>query len=135
MPSRKPVLARQELRKLRRFVQGVVRGGKVIPLKELAELAATKLPGTVTIDVEATDDLGMPLVVLSPRVAGRLARLAPRELEIAALIADGLVNKEIADHLGLTLGTVKSYVHRIIAKTELPNRAAIAAAFTGSAPR
>ena len=77
----------------------------------------------------------MPLLVLSPRMTRRLARLGPRELEITALIADGLANKQIAAQLGLTLGTVKNYVHRILAKTELPNRAAIAAAFTGRPSR
>lgn len=135
MRPRKPALAPHELRKLRRLVRGVMRRGAVIPLKELARLGTAGLPGTVTIDVAATDELGMPLLVLSPRTASRLARLAPREFEIAALIAEGRVNKEIADRLGLTLGTVKSYVHRIITKTRLPNRAAIAAAFTSPGPR
>jgi DNA-binding NarL/FixJ family response regulator len=108
--------------------------GKVLPVRELVELGATNLPGTVTIDVEATSELGMPMLVLSPRVASRLALLSPREFEIAALIADGCLNKEIADRLGLTIGTVKNYVHRIIGKTALPNRAAIASAFTGRTP-
>lgn len=135
MTPRKPPLTHLDLRKLRQLVRGVVRGGKVIPLKELTELGAAKLPGTLTIDIGATEQLGMPLLLLAPQTARRLTRLAPRELEIAALIADGLVNKEIADRLGLTVGTVKSYVHRIITKTRLPNRAAIAAAFTGRAPR
>jgi DNA-binding NarL/FixJ family response regulator len=133
MRPRKPVLTLQTLRKLRRLVRGVVRKqGRVVPVKELVDLAAADLPGTVTIDVQATEELGMPLLVLSPRGVGRLTVLTPREIEIAALIADGLLNKQIADRLRLTLGTVKDYVHRIIKKTELPNRAAIAAAFTGS---
>ena len=132
MPPRRSALAPQDLRQLRRLVRAVVRKRRtVVPLPELADLGAANLPGTVTIDVEATDALGMPLLVLTPRAASRLARLAPREFEIAALIAEGLLNKQMADRLGLTEGTVKSYVHRIIVKTELPNRAAIAAAFTG----
>ena len=100
-------------------------------MKHLAALAAAGLPGTLTIDVAASEALGMPLLVLSPLATRRLARLGPRELEINALIAEGLANKQIAARLCLTLGTVKNYVHRILVKTELPNRAAIAAALTG----
>jgi FixJ family two-component response regulator len=38
------------------------------------------------------------------------ASLTPREIEIVRLVINGLLNKEIADHLGLALVTVK--VHR-----------------------
>lgn len=136
MRPRHPALPHQTLRELRDLVRAVVRQRhKVVPVKTLAALGAAKLPGTVTIDVAATDELGMPLLVLSPRASRALARLAPREREIATLIAEGLVNKEIADRLGLTVGTVKTYVHRIIEKTGLPNRAAIAAGLAGRPSR
>ena len=55
--------------------------------------------------------------VLDPQVAKRSALkgernggLTPRELEILQLIVDGKSNKEIADHLGLSVNTVA--VHR-----------------------
>jgi DNA-binding NarL/FixJ family response regulator len=56
-------------------------------------------------------------VVLDPQVSKRASLkgernggLTPRELEILQLIVDGKSNKEIADHLGLSVNTVA--VHR-----------------------
>lgn len=41
--------------------------------------------------------------------------LSPRETEITRLVASGLANKEIADKLALTEGTVKQYVTNLMA--------------------
>ena len=48
-----------------------------------------------------------------------------REQEIIALIAQGLSNKEIACSLNLATHTVKSHVHNILHKMDLPNRIAL----------
>jgi DNA-binding NarL/FixJ family response regulator len=56
-----------------------------------------------------------------------ISRLSAREREIAALICDGLSNKEIARHLQITEGTVKIHLHNIYGKLELRNRTALAA--------
>ncbi len=42
--------------------------------------------------------------------------LSPRECEVAALIARGLSNKEVARELGVSSGTVKIHVHSIFQK-------------------
>ncbi len=42
--------------------------------------------------------------------------LSPRERQIWALLAQGKANKEIAYRLGLSLGTVKTYTHRLYSK-------------------
>jgi len=55
--------------------------------------------------------------------------LTPREREVAACVARGLPNREIAARLWLTTSMLKDHVHRILAKTGLPNRAALAAAW------
>lgn len=49
--------------------------------------------------------------------------LTERELEIARLIADGLSNQEIAQHLALTYGTVKWYSNQIYSKLGVSSRA------------
>jgi len=49
--------------------------------------------------------------------------LTPRELEILQLIADGMTNQEIADHLFLSLYTVKNHVHNIFEKLKVSHRA------------
>lgn len=51
-------------------------------------------------------------------VAGRLARLTPRERGIAELIADGNSSREIAEKLALSVRTVEGYRGRILAKLE-----------------
>jgi len=49
------------------------------------------------------------------------------------LVAAGLANKQIALRLGITTATVKDHVHRILEKTELPSRTALAAAIMRAA--
>lgn len=55
-----------------------------------------------------------------------LARLTPREAEIALLLTDGLSNREIAEQLRLSPETVKANVRRILRKLGAANRVAVA---------
>ncbi|TXK76407.1 LuxR C-terminal-related transcriptional regulator [Paenibacillus sp. N3.4] len=48
--------------------------------------------------------------------------LTDRELEVLALLAAGLSNKEIADHLIIAIGTVKVHVKNIFAKLKVNRR-------------
>ena len=48
--------------------------------------------------------------------------LAPREKEILDLLAKGYANKEIADKLSLTVGTVCWYLHEIYRKLHVQSR-------------
>jgi DNA-binding CsgD family transcriptional regulator len=52
--------------------------------------------------------------------------LSARELEVAALIADGLSNAEIARRLYLTSGTVANHVRRILARLGAHSRVDVA---------
>lgn len=49
----------------------------------------------------------------------RLARLTPREREVAALVAQGLQSKEISQRLGAAVKTVNVHRARIMAKLEV----------------
>jgi DNA-binding NarL/FixJ family response regulator len=53
--------------------------------------------------------------------------LTRRESEILQLVADGLSNKEIANELTITEGTVKNHVHNALEKLHLTNRVQAAA--------
>jgi DNA-binding CsgD family transcriptional regulator len=44
-------------------------------------------------------------------------QLSPRQNEIARLVVNGLSNSEIADELGITVGTVKAIIHAIYDRT------------------
>ena len=52
--------------------------------------------------------------------------LSPRELDILLLVANGLNNKEIADKLFLSEGTVRNYISIILDKFELRDRTQLA---------
>lgn len=54
----------------------------------------------------------------------RPAVLSPREREVLQLLAEGLTNKAIARRLVVSERTVKFHVGSILAKLEVPNRAA-----------
>jgi two-component system nitrate/nitrite response regulator NarL len=69
---------------------------------------------------------------VGPHVAH--ARLTPRERAIAALVADGLSNKEIAARLGIELCTVKNHVHHILEKLHVSRRTQAAARFRRTRP-
>lgn len=57
---------------------------------------------------------------------GKLAGLSEREYEIFELIAQGLDNKEIAERLFLSEGTVRNHISAILAKLEFKNRTQLA---------
>ena len=58
--------------------------------------------------------------------ADPLSSLAPRERQIAAHVGRGLRNKEIAEALAMSEGTVKVYLHTIYQKLGIKNRTELA---------
>lgn len=65
---------------------------------------------------------------LSARIEGlKRAKLTPREIEIAALLEEGLSNKAIARRLEIRVPTVKNHVHNILEKLGTHRRAVAAA--------
>jgi DNA-binding NarL/FixJ family response regulator len=67
----------------------------------------------------------------SPRPFARdLETLSPREREVLRLLAEGYVNKEIADRLALSSPTVATYIRRIYEKLHVHSRAAAIGKFT-----
>jgi DNA-binding NarL/FixJ family response regulator len=55
--------------------------------------------------------------------------LSPREFEVLALLAKGRLYKEIADQLGIGLGTVRTYQRRIYEKLHVQSRTEAAVKF------
>ena len=94
----------------------------------LAHLSALSERGLrLTLDLDASRKLGSPLVIAREGPGLDLARLTPRQREVALLVATGLSNKEIARALGLSVSTVKDHVHAILTRLGLTSRAALIA--------
>ncbi len=131
MASQPIRLQREDLLRLRDAVRDASRPASSLPRKEILGVHdAAPGDAALTVDFEASADLGMPLLIfrvpIGPQPSPALAALTPREFEVAGLVAAGLANKEIAARLGVQVSTVKEHVHRILAKTDLPSRAAVA---------
>ncbi|MFD8595594.1 response regulator [Kitasatospora sp. NPDC059646] len=112
------------------YVYGALRAGAAgFLLKDAAP--ATLLEGIRT--VAAGDALLAPSVTRrliaefarlpGHRPAGGPERLTPREREVLVLVARGLSNAELGEHLQLSAGTVKTHIGRLLAKLGARDRA------------
>jgi ATP/maltotriose-dependent transcriptional regulator MalT len=74
------------------------------------------------VDLNQSDPASRP-----PSVALQQLDLTPREIEVLALLADGLTNNQIASRLFISDKTASVHVSHILTKLSVPNRAAAAA--------
>lgn len=61
--------------------------------------------------------------------------VSPRELDIISLVAKGLSNKEIAEALFLSEGTVRNYLSAVLDKLELRDRTQLAVFYFNHQPQ
>jgi len=116
-------------------------GANVIPflVPALARAAETAAAALGTIRFEAEFDAGQRLsrdaalalalgeLKPEPKPEPVLEPLAPREADVARLVADGLTNKQIGVRLFISERTVDSHVRSILNKLGFSSRAQIAA--------
>jgi DNA-binding CsgD family transcriptional regulator len=93
----------------------------------LRKLIVDRLAGPGDLDV-AQDGAGpdrhdddKAVVIVEAEYAE--SQLTPRELEVIALLADGLANKEIAARLSISPHTAKFHVESLLRKLNASNRA------------
>ena len=104
----------------------------------LKDSAADELVAAIRQVLEGRAALPLTLInsalVSGPRReeddAARLQRLTPREREVLERLADGLTNKAVARELGVSPGTVKAHVERLIAKLGVSDRTQAAVVMT-----
>jgi len=104
------------LRALQMGVRGIVK--KTLPVEKLIECLREVGAGKIWTDESEP--------VIEFFRGKESARLTPRERQIVALICRGLKNKQIAEHLHITPGTVKVHLMHISEKTGLKHRLALA---------
>ncbi|SPH23958.1 Transcriptional regulatory protein DesR [Defluviimonas aquaemixtae] len=98
-------------------------------LSELSGIIRSACRGEVKLAPRAAAGLFQKLhTSLGPRTVEdwpEVETLTRREREVCGLVCDGLSNKEIANELNRSIGTVKNHVHAILEKLEVPRRGAI----------
>ena len=91
---------------------------KGVPIRELVVAIRAACAGRTTIDEQALQAL-----VHAARPGPRLGDdLTTRELEVLALLVEGLPNPEIADRLVISLPTAKAHVRSILSKLHVSGR-------------
>lgn len=87
-----------------------------------------KMEGAAAV-IDAVRKIAEGQTVYAPEVNVYLAELinaegdlTPREMEILALVAEGLTNREIGEKLYISEKTVRNYITRILNKLDLSNR-------------
>lgn len=75
-----------------------------------------------------------PRRAASPTVPDPLAALTPRELEVLALVAEGLTNPQIAGRLNMAAKTASVHVSAILAKLGAATRTQAAGLYVAARP-
>ena len=63
-----------------------------------------------------------------PKSAARIAELTPQQFRVLTMLADGLLNKQIAYELGVSEATIKAHMTAIMRKLGCNNRTQVALA-------
>jgi DNA-binding CsgD family transcriptional regulator len=107
---------------------------RAVPLVRDAASVATRLGARPLVEEleglarRAGIDLRQHTGTETPNPALAKLELTPRELEVLALLGDGMTNREIASELFISHKTASVHVSRILSKLSVTNRAAAAAA-------
>ncbi|MEU4241464.1 response regulator transcription factor [Actinoplanes sp. NPDC026619] len=126
LPTRVIVLTTFDLDE---YVFGAVRAGasgfllkEVLP-DELIRAIKVVAAGEALLTPAATRRLISAYVAQPERRVKPLPEMTAREREVLVMVARGLSNEEVANDLHLSMGTVKTYVGRLLAKLGARDRA------------
>ena len=119
----------ERLRQQREQVRQMSSSAEAI-MNELCD-APVELAHSTAAEVPLAHTAAAMFVAPESRIDALLTR---REREVAALMAAGLTNSEIADRLVIAPGTVKSHVKRVLRKLRASNRAEAVARYLRAAP-
>jgi two-component system NarL family response regulator len=97
---------------------------KEISIEEVADAIRAVITGQSLISPSMASKLLTEFNTLSKRAEEQFPapRLTDRELEVLKLVAKGMSNRDIADHLYISENTVKNHVRSILEKLHLHSR-------------
>lgn len=108
--------------------RGMLTVHEIFSIDELADMLSSLKPETVEAIAKLlrhsphNDSLPMPRENDSQTARTQDTILTRRERDVLALVARGLTNQEIAEHLCTSVSTVRSFLYQACAKLEARNR-------------
>lgn len=95
---------------------------KSAPLELLSEAINAVTNGDTWLPPEMADDVQNARVLIDNDFAQRLEQLTPQQFRVLKMIADGLLNKQIAYEMNVQETTIKQHVSAILRKLNVNNR-------------
>ncbi|GHG76453.1 DNA-binding response regulator [Alishewanella longhuensis] len=95
---------------------------KSAPLELLSEAINAVTNGDTWLPPEMADDVKNARVLIDNDFAQRLEQLTPQQFRVLKMIADGLLNKQIAYEMNVQETTIKQHVSAILRKLNVNNR-------------
>ncbi|MBU1437211.1 MAG: response regulator transcription factor [Gammaproteobacteria bacterium] len=95
---------------------------KSAPLEVLSDAVAAVLNGDRWLPAELQTAVAQAGDLIDRDFASRLEQLTPQQFRVLKMIADGLLNKQIAYEMNVQETTVKQHVSAILRKLEVNNR-------------
>jgi len=95
---------------------------KSAPLEVLSDAVAAVLNGDRWLPAELQTAVAQAKDLIDHDFASRLEQLTPQQFRVLKMIADGLLNKQIAYEMNVQETTVKQHVSAILRKLEVNNR-------------
>jgi DNA-binding NarL/FixJ family response regulator len=95
---------------------------KSAPLELLSEAIAAVLNGDSWLPPALETDVRNAKALIDDDFAGRLEQLTPQQFRVLKMIADGLLNKQIAYEMNVQETTIKQHVSAILRKLNVNNR-------------
>lgn len=95
---------------------------KSAPLELLSEAINAVTNGDTWLPPEMAGDVQNARVLIDNDFAQRLEQLTPQQFRVLKMIADGLLNKQIAYEMNVQETTIKQHVSAILRKLNVNNR-------------
>ncbi|HAW92202.1 MULTISPECIES: response regulator transcription factor [unclassified Arsukibacterium] len=95
---------------------------KSVPLELLSDAVSAVLNGDSWLPPGLADDVKNAKPLIDNDFAERLEQLTPQQFRVLKMIADGLLNKQIAYEMNVQETTIKQHVSAILRKLNVNNR-------------